>query len=67
MPAIATKLLLLLYFSRLSAPTGHLQVEININCLSKVLSIQQRIRCFCIVCPCCENYFNTYLQFCDLS
>jgi hypothetical protein len=39
MPAIATKLLLLLYFSQhISAPMGHLQVEYNINCLSKVPS-----------------------------
>jgi hypothetical protein len=28
---------------------GHLQVEYNINYLSKVLSIPQRIRCFCTV------------------
>jgi hypothetical protein len=47
MPAIATKLLLLLYFSQhVSAPTGHLQVKYNINFLSKVPSILQRIRCF---------------------
>jgi NifU-like protein involved in Fe-S cluster formation len=47
MPAIATKLLLLLYFSQhVSAPKGHLQVEYNINCLSEVQSILQRIRCF---------------------
>jgi hypothetical protein len=47
MPAIATKLLLLLYFSQhVSAPTSHLYVEYNMNCLSKVPSILQRIRCF---------------------
>jgi hypothetical protein len=47
MLAIATKLLLLLYFSQhVSAPTGHLQVEYNINCLFKVPSILQRIRFF---------------------
>jgi hypothetical protein len=35
MPAIATKLLLLLYFSEhVLAPKGNPQVEYNINCLS---------------------------------
>jgi hypothetical protein len=42
-PAIATKLLLLLYFSQhVSAPMGHLQVEYNINYLSKVTSMVQK-------------------------
>jgi hypothetical protein len=46
MPAIATKLLFLLYFSQhVSALADHLQVEYNINNPSKVLSILQRIRC----------------------
>jgi hypothetical protein len=43
MPAVATKLLFLLYFSQhVSAP----QVQYNINCLSKVPSVLQLIRCF---------------------
>jgi hypothetical protein len=57
--------LLLLNFSlsqHVSTPTDHLQVEHNINYLSKAPSILQRIHCFCIVYPCGVNYLNTYLQ-----
>jgi hypothetical protein len=48
MSEIASKILLIFYiffFTNVSSPTGHLQVEYNINCPSK-LSILQRIYCF---------------------
>jgi hypothetical protein len=53
MRAVATEMFLLFYYNlspqHVSAPTGHLQVEHNINHLSMVLSIPQRILCFVIV------------------
>jgi hypothetical protein len=51
-PAVATEMFLLLYYNlspqHVSAYTGHLQVEHNINHLTMVLSIQQ-VHCFVIV------------------
>jgi hypothetical protein len=52
MPAIATEIIFFLLQSLpqyVSAPTGHCQVEQNINHLSMVLSMPQWIRCFVIV------------------
>jgi hypothetical protein len=54
MPAIATEMffiILLTFFlpQHVLVRTGHPQLERNINYLSMVLSMPQRIRCFVIV------------------